>query len=127
MWLDDDDWSGGRGHIERRNITVVPGIYPECKAAGFDNEKPVTEPQTLETGITKLPVQYHRFSVEDHPDAAQTLAAEFPRAFKVMDDALSAGNNVLVHCNGGISRSASIVLQYLIRKTKVDFDAGLAL
>ncbi len=33
--------------------------------------------------------------------------------------------NVLVHCQAGVSRSASVVIAFLIKKFKVDFSEAL--
>ncbi|VDB95559.1 unnamed protein product [Peniophora sp. CBMAI 1063] len=47
-------------------------------------------------------------------------------AVERIDAALKRGKNVLVHCQQGISRSASIVIAYLMRKRGMTFDAALA-
>ncbi|TFK22005.1 phosphatases II [Coprinopsis marcescibilis] len=44
-----------------------------------------------------------------------------------IDQALRSGRNVLVHCQQGVSRSASIVIAYLIRNHGMSFDNALTL
>jgi protein-tyrosine phosphatase len=44
-----------------------------------------------------------------------------------IDKALRAGKNVLVHCQQGISRSAAIVIAYLIRNHGMTYDAAFSL
>jgi len=39
--------------------------------------------------------------------------------------ALGRGENVLVHCQEGISRSASIVLAYLIAYKRIDLETAM--
>lgn len=47
----------------------------------------------------------------------QDIQKYFESAYEFIDNALKNSNNsVLVHCNAGISRSASFVIAYLIKK-----------
>jgi len=39
-----------------------------------------------------------------------------------IDNAINSKKNVLVHCNAGVSRSASVILAYLIVKNNLTFD-----
>ncbi|XP_055842467.1 dual specificity protein phosphatase 19 [Episyrphus balteatus] len=45
-----------------------------------------------------------------------------PLACEFMDEARQVGGRVLVHCNAGVSRSASLVIGYLIIKCDYDFQ-----
>ena len=47
-------------------------------------------------------------------------------AVERIDAALKRGKNVLVHCQQGVSRSAAIVIAYLIRKRGMTYDAAAA-
>lgn len=42
----------------------------------------------------------------------------FHQTFNLIDRELKAGRNVLVHCYAGISRSATIVIAYLMKKKR---------
>ena len=47
-------------------------------------------------------------------------------AFDFMDSALSQSGRVLVHCSQGVSRSATIVIAFLMWKTGATYDETFA-
>ena len=53
-------------------------------------------------------------TIPDSPDA--DIMQYFDKTFDFIDKHISKGENVLVHCMAGISRSSTIVLNYIIRK-----------
>lgn len=55
----------------------------------------------------------------------QVLEHGFNKIYKFMKSHLSAGTNVLVHCQAGISRSVSYVCYYLMRSRTILFDDAL--
>lgn len=63
--------------------------------------------------------------VEDSMEA--DLTAVMQQALPFIAEALAEGGRVLVHCEQGKSRSASVVVSYLCRERKLDCDAALAL
>lgn len=58
--------------------------------------------------------KYLRLPVQDNWGG--DLVSHFPEAFDFIDQALEEGGNVLVHCLGGISRSSTIIIAYLMLK-----------
>lgn len=44
------------------------------------------------------------------------------QAYNFIDDALMRGENVVVHCMAGMSRSPTIVIYYLMKKFNMSFD-----
>eukprot|EP00696_Hemimastix_kukwesjijk_P000621 gnl/Hemi2/10824_TR3710_c0_g1_i1.p1 gnl/Hemi2/10824_TR3710_c0_g1~~gnl/Hemi2/10824_TR3710_c0_g1_i1.p1 ORF type:complete len:118 (-),score=23.54 gnl/Hemi2/10824_TR3710_c0_g1_i1:133-486(-) len=61
-------------------------------------------------------MRYLRIPVDD--TAHQALHRHFAAACDFIEDARSRGDSVLVHCVAGISRSASVVLAYLVKCTE---------
>jgi protein tyrosine phosphatase len=53
-------------------------------------------------------------TLPDSPDA--NIIQHFGRTYDFINKHISKGENVLVHCMAGVSRSATIVLNYIIRK-----------
>jgi protein-tyrosine phosphatase len=64
-------------------------------------------------------IKYKRIKMYDTLD--QDLFVYFGESFKFIDDCLNIPNGrILVHCNAGVSRSASIVIAYLMHKNHFD-------
>ena len=77
-----------------------------------------------ETDIYNNPLfKYLKISI---PDALNiNITHYFQQAFEFIDDAINDGNSVLVHCFAGKSRSASIVIGYIMKTQKNNFDEVL--
>lgn len=61
----------------------------------------------------RIPVSYLRFDLYDYP--FQDILGSLPIVYEFLEENLQRGN-VLVHCIMGISRSASLVIGYLLLK-----------
>uniref|UniRef100_K3WQS2 protein-tyrosine-phosphatase n=1 Tax=Globisporangium ultimum (strain ATCC 200006 / CBS 805.95 / DAOM BR144) TaxID=431595 RepID=K3WQS2_GLOUD len=68
---------------------------------------------------------YLRIAVADLPSVR--ISESFSMALDFIDSALLDGGCVLVHCFAGKSRSATLVLAYLIARKQMRLEAALAL
>jgi len=68
---------------------------------------------------------YYAFPINDLPGA--NIAELFKMTSNIIEGHLRAGENILVNCNLGVSRSTTVVLAYIIKKTGMTVDAALAL
>jgi protein-tyrosine phosphatase len=68
-------------------------------------------------------VDWHRLVIDD--DQHEEIQEHFPVITKLLANAVNNGINVLVHCAAGISRSATLVLAYLITENNMKFDDAL--
>ena len=66
---------------------------------------------------------YYRFPLLDQ--CTNDIKKYFAPTFEIIDKALSEGKKVLVHCQAGISRSATIVIAYIMRKQKMTMNDSL--
>jgi len=66
----------------------------------------------------------YRIDILDIPSA--NLRGELEGACKDIDNALRGGQNVLVHCRQGVSRSAAVVIAYLIRHHAMSYDSAFS-
>lgn len=111
---------------------VVPGIFLGGSSAAEDRQA------QLALGITHvLNATNHRpraplgnikmlmLHLRD-ADGEQDLTKHFPASIQFMDEARKEGA-VLVHCVRGVSRSAALVIAYLIARGGLSFDDALAL
>nr|CCD15809.1 unnamed protein product [Trypanosoma congolense IL3000] len=70
-------------------------------------------------------MRHHTLPVDDVPD--ENIRSVFDEAFEFIDKARDNGKNVLVHCFAGVSRSATIVVAYMMSRHGYSLDEALEL
>lgn len=66
------------------------------------------------------------YKVINITDTSQSsLIRHFPAAIAFIKEGISRGG-VLVHCHAGVSRSASVVIAYLMQENHMDFQSAFA-
>lgn len=98
VWLD----SLGITHILNMASGTVKEFYPDDSA-----------------------FQYRSVNLRNND--APVLMDSLQDSFKFIDNARSRGGKVLVHCSGGISRSASTVVAYLMYREGLSFEEAHAI
>lgn len=65
-----------------------------------------------------------RLLLEDQDE--EPLFPAVADAFEFIEEHLSVGRSVLVHCMAGISRSSAVILYYLMRKNRWCYETALS-
>ena len=108
--------------MESNISQILPRLYlsDDIIARNLDQlkQKRITHILNLTTNIPNKfepEISYLKLTIFDFE--SQNIAQYFDEATHFIDEALKNEKNiVLVHCNAGISRSASFVIAYLIKK-----------
>ncbi len=80
-------------------------------------------PLTVRSDSLGPTLQFLHLPVGDN--LSSNLEVHFPAAFTFLDGAKLAGGRVLVHCQMGISRSATVVIAYVMRSLRLSYEEAL--
>jgi len=69
-------------------------------------------------------IEYLTVPILDEPNA--DIKSSFLQTFEFIDKGLESGASVLVHCNQGVSRSATVCIAYIMKKYNINFQTALA-
>ncbi len=104
---------------------IIPGLYlsgVECVPFFLKKNEIINVVSVLKTYMPTLDETYNHMKIEIHDEANQYIEKYFDEAHKFIDQSLEKKEKVLVHCYAGISRSATIVISYLMKKNKITFE-----
>ena len=68
-------------------------------------------------------VTYLQVSVDDVPE--ERISKHFNRCTRFINHALAAGGVLLVHCYAGVSRSATVLIAYLMKMKQMTYPEAL--
>ncbi|KAG0224847.1 hypothetical protein BGW42_004830, partial [Actinomortierella wolfii] len=107
--------------LSRLGITSILNVAMEIKdpVAEKATGRPEASDTIQDSRLSKL-----RRKTLPWTHGQRNLLQEFPSAFAFIDEARSAGTNVLVHCQLGVSRSASLVIAYVMRTEKMNLSSA---
>ncbi|KAF9582113.1 hypothetical protein BGW38_000623 [Lunasporangiospora selenospora] len=112
--------------LMRLGITLVLNVAVEIASDSYTEGSLAPLPTNANT-VERLDqsstlVQYRSLAWTHHQ---KSLLQDFPKAFALMDEAIALNNNqgkVLVHCQLGVSRSASLVIAYVMRSQRMGLN-----
>lgn len=97
----------------RRGITRVLNLAAECPVVATSAQQQQAPASPKSSGVPTPLIETLHIPLTDHSD--EDIASHFDEALGFVRGALSEGRGVLVHCRVGVSRSATIVLAFLMR------------
>ena len=92
--------------LKKANINVIINVTKEIDNFYQDN----------------LKFTYYKYPIAD--DNNEDITEILFKSYEQIDFHLESGNNILVHCYMGASRSATVVINYLMRKNNMDFSSA---
>ncbi|XP_059058465.1 dual specificity protein phosphatase MPK-4-like [Achroia grisella] len=112
---------------------IIPGLYLSNARAAADKAVlrylNITHVLTIETH--RLPkstfenTNIDTLFIRAYDNPQTNLLPYFPMANAFIEEGLQKGN-VLVHCHFGVSRSATLVIAYLMKRYKLTFDQAFS-
>ncbi|CAF1608598.1 unnamed protein product [Rotaria sp. Silwood1] len=106
---------------------IIDGVYIGSQDSAFNiaalNECKITHILNVATGIKNaFPDQFKYLNIEllDVPET--NIYKVFTRTNEFIQQAVTNNGRVLIHCNAGISRSASIALAYLLGIHRMKYE-----
>lgn len=104
---------------------ILPNLYIGNKCDAFSIEFMTERPTVIINCAKEIPkspfcIDYLHLELED--THTQKLYPYFPIANAFIDKHITAGTRVLVHCLAGISRSASIVIGYIMYRYNLTWE-----
>ncbi|KAF0556690.1 dual specificity protein phosphatase 19 [Gigaspora margarita] len=112
---------------------ILPRLFLGSLVAATDEdwleEHKITHILTVANGI--LPsfpesFTYKVIPIRDHP--SQNISTHFEEVFEFIQSVLDQeDSNILVHCHQGVSRSASVVIAYIMRSQQLSFEDAFKL
>jgi dual specificity phosphatase 12 len=105
LYISDYKAASNKGLLKKLGIKAVVSMIPSKDTPKF------------------LGVRYYVFPTEDRKD--YDIAERATAAAKCVAAERAAGNRVLVHCHAGISRSATVVMIYLMWRDDIGADGAL--
>jgi len=124
--------TGHTGHVSSSSSSihwanVIPNLFVGSIFAVADQSfmisqriKGIVDLSGSAQHLKLLGVKTHKINVEDNPTA--NIKPYLNPAYDFMNDLISKGDAVLVFCRAGVSRSATVVLYYLMRKFGITYN-----
>lgn len=107
-------------------ISLVPGKSAnnfKSESSNSQGRLPSQPIQHSSTDFTKNEINYKSFTtIIDAPKSAPIIKQILPECLKFIHNSRTNRQNVLVHCVAGKSRSATVIIAYLMTITNLDFQ-----
>ncbi|VBB17983.1 dual specificity phosphatase domain protein [Yasminevirus sp. GU-2018] len=129
MWLGDAQTAIDVDFLESKNIGVIIDVGSK-NIYDFKNDSHPYESiynsklTELTPKLRKSKFVYKRIDIADDP--TESLDCHFVDVIETIETAFSEGRSVLIHCQAGVSRSATLVVAYVMYKRDMDYLEALS-
>ncbi|KAK7171132.1 hypothetical protein R3I94_001140 [Phoxinus phoxinus] len=111
--------------------TIRPFLLLSSQDAAHDIETlkklKVTHVLNVSYGVQNVFPDLFTYKTVTMMDIPETdITSYFPECFQFIKEASQQDGVVLVHCNAGVSRSASVVIGFLMSQEKMSFDEAFS-
>lgn len=106
---------------------IIPGLFLGCEDVVTRKDLTALNVQHVVSVMNQPPVLSPSFTRHHIPIADtfdQKIDTHFKTTFNFIDSQLTSSRRVLVHCQQGISRSATIVIMYIMRSQRISAQAA---
>jgi len=76
-------------------------------------------------GQSRFTKNFHYKVISICDEECTCIYEYFQESFEFIEEAITYGTGILIHCQGGVSRSATIIIAYLIKKFQMTFEDAL--
>lgn len=110
---------GGQGDasccrlLRKLNIRRILNVAGECPCLGDMPSSAESGPDSADREQLHSSIQTKHIEIRDHSD--ENIAEHFQEALQFIHEGIQQDETVLVHCRFGVSRSATIVMAYLMQ------------
>ncbi|KAK9765114.1 tyrosine/serine/threonine protein phosphatase [Basidiobolus ranarum] len=119
LYLGAEHNASSKDNLNKCDIHFILNVAKEVKNPLLMDPQSSDAVFTVEQGSDIRHVNYKKFSWGHNQE---NLSDFFETAFSYIDDARSRGLSVLVHCQCGVSRSASLIIAYVMRSLRMNVN-----
>ncbi|KAL6053472.1 dual specificity phosphatase 12 [Balamuthia mandrillaris] len=106
---------------------IIPGLYLGSletlhHLAMLQHRRVTHILRIMSDGQAEYPHLFHYLEIRASDETTEDLLTHFETSTQWLEQALSNGGRVFCHCVAGISRSASLVIAFLMKKFDLSFD-----
>ena len=117
---------------DKTAVEIIPQLYIGSMACASNLEeltsKKITHILCCGIGLKLFfPQKFKYYRIDLIDNESTNIRKYFDETNEFINDAIKEGGNILVHCYAGISRSTSIIIAYLMKYKKMNFNKSFEL
>lgn len=119
VWLGAANAGMDHDFLEKNEISVIIDVGSSNAYYFKDSEHPFVEVSE------KLGREFEYVRIDISDDPSEKISIHFKQMINFIDKSLQKNKNILIHCECGVSRSASIMIAYVMYKKQIDHRSAM--